>query len=388
MAFCVARAPGYPPVLLAEAGIGPGRRHHALAERAAQVGVALAGTAWLGAVPRLEGARGQPGPRGGVAGGGEHRHVGAEALAMRTRALHTPTPAISPSRATRPGTGVPSLKQPGECPPPISPQPAQARATPGMDASDAPVIGRRFEHQPLDALAHQMVHQRGHLAEMGVPTRQTFCRRRPARDPGTRVHTIPNPFATSIPAANSTTWVTSSDTSAASPPCACTPSPALSAFAFAFAFFLAATAASLSSGNQQDEAARAKRGETESDRRARSDSTPALASITRAHKLSFGLTKAPSKVRRHGQHPAIIRTPRPPPRPPPGKITAETARTRWTAPPPPATLEPVTAPAQAHGQHTCRQQHRPVTTRSRPADQVSREPHAANPQELSCRDRG
>ena len=85
-------------------------------------------------------------------------------------------------------------------------------------------------------------------------TRQTFCRRRPARDPGTRVHTIPNPFATSIPAANSTTWVTSSDTSAASPPCACTPSPALSAFAFAF--FLAATAASLSSGNQQDEAAR------------------------------------------------------------------------------------------------------------------------------------
>ena len=78
MAFCLPRRRAYPPVLLAEAGIGPGRGHHALAERAAQVGVALAGAARPGAVPRLEGARGQPGPRGGVPGGGEHRHVGAE----------------------------------------------------------------------------------------------------------------------------------------------------------------------------------------------------------------------------------------------------------------------------------------------------------------------
>ncbi len=37
------------------------------------------------------------------------------------------------------------------------------------------------------------------------------------------------------------------------------------------------------------------------------------------------------------------------------------------------------APAQAHGQHTCRQQHRPVTTRSRPAGQVSREPTPPTP---------
>ena len=71
-------------------------------------------------------------------------------------------------------------------------------------------------------------------------TRHTFCRRRSGRLPGTRVHTIPNPFATSIAAAYATTCVSSSATSAPSPPCPGTPAPsALS--------FLAAIAASLSS---------------------------------------------------------------------------------------------------------------------------------------------
>ena len=41
--FLVAAVAGYPAVLRAEAGVGPGRRHRALAERAAQVRVALAG---------------------------------------------------------------------------------------------------------------------------------------------------------------------------------------------------------------------------------------------------------------------------------------------------------------------------------------------------------
>ena len=36
----------------------------------------------------------------------------------------------------------------------------------------------------------------------------------------------------------------------------------------------------------------------------------------------------------------------------------------------------------AHGQHTCRQQRLPVTTRTRPAAQVSREPHAAKTHRL------
>ena len=214
-------------------------------------------------------------------------------------------------------------------------------------------------------------------------TRQTFCRRL-ARDPGTRVHTIPNPFATSIPAANSTTWVTSSDTSAASPPCACTPSPALSAFAFAF--FLAATAASLSSGNQQDEAARGAKREKPNLIGVLEATVPQPARSPPAHKLSFGLqgTKQGTASRAAPRH----HPPRPPGPPAPRENHTRNRRTRWTAPPPPATLEPVTAPAQAHGQHTCRQQRRPVTTRSRSAGQVSREPHAANPQELSCRARG
>ena len=56
-------------------------------------------------------------------------------------------------------------------------------------------------------------------------TRQVFCRRRSGRDPGTRVHTIPDPFATSIAAAYSTTCVLSSATSAPSPPCPGTPVP-------------------------------------------------------------------------------------------------------------------------------------------------------------------
>jgi len=77
--------------------------------------------------------------------------------------------------------------------------------------------------------------------------RHTFCRLRSGREPGTRVHTIPNPFATSIAAAYSTTCVLSSATSAPSPPCTGTapraPSPALLFFAF---FFPADIAASLS----------------------------------------------------------------------------------------------------------------------------------------------
>src|SRR5262249_12532219 len=45
--FLLAAAPGGAPVLLAEAGAGPGCGHHAVAERAAQVEVALAGAARL-----------------------------------------------------------------------------------------------------------------------------------------------------------------------------------------------------------------------------------------------------------------------------------------------------------------------------------------------------
>src|SRR6266567_7378666 len=62
----------------AQPGIGAGRGHRGLAERAAQVPVALAGAAGPGGFPGLPGARGQPGPGGGVPGGGELRGVGAE----------------------------------------------------------------------------------------------------------------------------------------------------------------------------------------------------------------------------------------------------------------------------------------------------------------------
>src|SRR5208283_144603 len=69
---------GDPAVLGAEAGIGARRGHRGLAERAAQVPVALAGTARPGGFPGLPAARGQPGPGGSVPGGGELGGVRAE----------------------------------------------------------------------------------------------------------------------------------------------------------------------------------------------------------------------------------------------------------------------------------------------------------------------
>ena len=62
---------GDPPVHGTQPGIGLGRGHRGLAERAADVPVALAGAAGPGGLAGLHGARGQAGPGGGVPGGGE-----------------------------------------------------------------------------------------------------------------------------------------------------------------------------------------------------------------------------------------------------------------------------------------------------------------------------
>src|SRR5260370_42416501 len=70
-AFLLAAASGYAPVLLAEAGVGPGRGHGALAGRAAQGRGALGRAAGAGAGGGLGGGRGRAGPRrGGARGGG------------------------------------------------------------------------------------------------------------------------------------------------------------------------------------------------------------------------------------------------------------------------------------------------------------------------------
>src|ERR1017187_8857493 len=189
-------------------------------------------------------------------------------------------------------------------------------------------------------------------------TRQTFCRVRPGRDPGTRVHAIPNPFATSIPAAYSTTWVTSSDTYTASPPCAgWTPSPAPST-AMSF-FFLAATPASLPFCQPAGRGCPGgETGETESDRRARSDSTPARKIAPSAQ--TFFRAQSP----KHGT--ASRAAPRhhlPQPPSQPGKSPQKLTNKLDTAAP---AGHPGTGHGAGltHGQHTCRQQHRPVTTRT------------------------
>src|SRR5260370_21560802 len=66
-AFLLAAASGYAPVLLAEAGVGPGRGHDALAQRAAQGRGSRAGAARPGAGAGLAGAGGAGGPARRVA---------------------------------------------------------------------------------------------------------------------------------------------------------------------------------------------------------------------------------------------------------------------------------------------------------------------------------
>ena len=87
-------------------------------------------------------------------------------------------------------------------------------------------------------------------------TCHTVCRLRSGRLPGTRVHTIPDPLATSIAAAYVTTSTRSSATSAPSPP----PGPATAGDPAAapsfFALFPAVIAASLPLIVNQPEAAR------------------------------------------------------------------------------------------------------------------------------------
>src|SRR5258707_1068895 len=76
--FLLAALAGDAAVQRAQPGIGPGGGHRGLAERAAQVPVALAGAAGLRGLAGLPGARGQAGPSGGGPGGGGYRRVGAE----------------------------------------------------------------------------------------------------------------------------------------------------------------------------------------------------------------------------------------------------------------------------------------------------------------------
>src|SRR6185437_8937332 len=159
----------------------------------------------------------------------------------------------------------------------------------------------------------------------------------------------------SIAAAYSTTCVLSSATSAAPSPAAPAP-PAMPPSA--------AITASLSSKTQQDEAAPGgSAGTTDSDRRAWKRQDPARMTAPSA-KLSSGHA-APRGKRRHGQHAPII-TPAGP-RPPPVHMAVTVPAGHATGPAPPWNRS---RRRPAHGQHTCRQQRRPVTTRTRPATQV------------------
>jgi hypothetical protein len=83
--------------------------------------------------------------------------------------------------------------------------------------------------------------------------------------------------------------------------------------------------------------------------------------------------------RRHRRaRPDRCRMPCPCPRPSPPRITAPSAKLS-SGHQAPSTKHQAPRSQQRHGQHTCRQQHRPVTARISPAAQVSREPRAARP---------
>ena len=90
-------------------------------------------------------------------------------------------------------------------------------------------------------------------------------------------------------------------------------------------------------------------------------------------KLSSGHA-APRGKRRHGQHARIIH-PQDLVRHP-FTMTVPVPAGHPAGPAPPWNRS---RRRPAHGQHTCRQQHRPVTTRTSPAAPVSREPRAARP---------
>jgi hypothetical protein len=158
-----------------------------------------------GLVPRL--VLGQPGP-----GAGQHPQVPHRLRRHERAAQHAPLVQLGEPHAVGPVALAPSgqvLHIAGVD------QPYLQAGRLGQVVPDAPVIRGALQHQPLDPL------------------------------PGTRVHTIPDPLATSIAAARSTTRAWSSDASAPAPSCsAAVPAPG--------SFFLAAIAASLSLACQQE----------------------------------------------------------------------------------------------------------------------------------------
>jgi len=113
----------------------------------------------------------------------------------------------------------------------------------------------------------------------------------------------------------------------------------------------------------------------------RSDSTPAR-KIAPSARLPSG-HEAPKRIRRHGQHATIM--------PPPAHARRPFPAARLKPRPLPARHHTRHRPPRnrsrrrpAHREHTCRQQRRPVTTRTLATAQVSREPHAAKPHRLPC----
>ena len=298
-----------------------------------------------GLVPRL--VLGQPGP-----GAGQRPQVPDRLRRHERAAQHAPLVQLAVPDAVEPVAFAPPgqvLDVAGVDQPHL--QPGRL----GQVIPDAPVIAGALQHQPLDALAAQVVHQRGHLRVGGLhpPHLLPPAIRPAARDPGAH---HPGPLGhvdrrrvlhhlhAVLGHLRAVTAVLSHRAVRSAP-------------SFAF-FFPADIAASLSLRNRQERGCPGSgAGKAESDRRARSDSTPARM-IAPSAKLACGhegtKQNTASRAARHDH----------------------AMPAGWTTRPASATLEPVTAPAGARAAHLSPQR-RPVTTRSHHPAPVSREPHAA-----------
>src|SRR5262249_9130967 len=110
--FLLAALAGGAPVHGAEPGLGVRGGRAALAQRAAQVGVAVADAAGPGALPGLQGTGGQAAQAAAWPGVG-NCDGSVPSSSMRTRALHRPTPVISSSRSARLSRGCPRRRSRG-----------------------------------------------------------------------------------------------------------------------------------------------------------------------------------------------------------------------------------------------------------------------------------
>ena len=248
----------------------------------------------------------------------------------------------------------------------------------GQVIPDPPVIGGALEHQPLDALAPQVIHQRDHRAVAGLHLPHLLpLAVRPA---------APAPGCTPSP----TPWRHRSRPRTSPPRRAPRPPPRRHRRLAAAAAPARGTVLLLVLPSGHRRLASLDREPAGEAARGAAQGKPNLIGVLEAtvpspHDRPQRQTYYPG-TRHQGANGVTGSTPRscplrtrPPPPHQPGTSPGRIQAGHRAHPPAPRNRS---RRRQAHGQHTHRQKARPVTTRTRPATHVSREPHAAKTQRL------